>query len=977
MMKYNINSTNYCNFDVYNIGRLKPRSYFIPFSSREGADAVTLKSKRYSSDRVVCLNGEWDFAFYKNPNDLPLEFDSDKAGWDKLDVPSCWQFRGYDKPFYVNIRYQFPFHPPHIPTTEPVGKHFGLWGSDYGFGFRWVKPDNEYNFVGVYRKKFNVADINKNHIISFLGVMSCLDLYVNGQFVGYSEGAHNTAEFDLDKYITPGENELLAVVRRWCNGSYLEDQDMFMNNGIFRDVLLRISDKTDFWDIDYKAAKAGDKYTASASATLTGSGSVRFTLTGHGISKTITAATDESGVARAEFTDLEVREWSAEYPNLYTLYYETDNACIKQNIGFKTVTIDGTVFKINGQKIKLRGVNHHDTSAEHGYTMTPDEIERDLLLCKDFNVDTVRTAHYPPDPLLVELADEIGLYIIDENDLETHGTTSARIPPSYNRISHNAKWQPRYIDRISHLYERDKCRTSIIMWSLGNEAGGYRNTDAMYHWLKARTDIPVHYENAIHSKRKAYDVASHMYPHQDYVRKIGQGICRTKEYIDRPYFLCEYAHAMGVGPGGLEEYWDSIYKYDNLMGGCIWEMVDHAVLLPDGSYAYGGDHGEYIHDSNFCVDGLFYPDRRPSNGAYLMKFVYRPIRVSHLGGGSFEIFNTCNFAPGDRYKITAEYNGKTFDIIPAAQPLSKETITLDITIGSGDEFILFTTTDTVTGKVVSEEQLILHEQFAQTPALSGEAEGVSFDGGVFSWTVGGKTLTAAQVDTVLFRASTDNDINFFRRSVNDKYAHAVITRQPPVIEGKKATVVTNIKCKAGKFKCTDVYEFGAQGVVVTSTLDAKGRGKLPRFGKAFALDQSFDHVQYTARDRESYNDMKDHAVIREVSTTVSDMTEPNIKPQESGSRYDCRNAAVSDGKTTFRFTAIDKAFELGIKPYTDHELMGMKHTPDEQRTGTYITISAFQMGIGTGACGPWTLPQYCYSAKGQYTLKFLITAETK
>ncbi len=630
-MRYTIDNSHYHTFSVYELNKLPPRSYFIPYPDRAAADAVTPKRKRYESEKVLCLNGDWDFKFYPRPRELPDTLDTDSVQFDTLDVPSCWQLRGYDKPFYVNIRYQFPYKPPEIPTLDRVGKVFSWLGVDQAISLRRKDPGEEYNFVGVYRKALSIDEPEKNYVISFLGVASCLDLYLNGEFVGYSEGAHNTAEFDLTGKLHAGENELLAVVRRWCTGTYLEGQDMFRHNGIFRDVLLRVSEPTDIWDVDAATKKTGDTYALTLTAKTYADTDVTFTVEGGGIkaSKSVTA---KNGKAAVTFEGLAVTEWNAEAPTLYNVYYETATACVKERIGFKTVEISGDVFLLNGKKLKLHGVNHHDTSPVNGYAMTPDEIERDVLLCREFNIDTIRTSHYPPDPLLLELADEVGVYIVDENDLETHGTFAHQLPPTYNSISHDPKWQPRYLDRINRLYERDKlhANTSIIMWSLGNEAGGYNNTDAMYDWLKARSPLPVHYESAIHCRRQAYDVGSEMYPSVEMVHDVGEHRRKQKRLNDRPYFLCEYAHAMGVGPGNTEAYWREIYNYDNLMGGCVWEMVDHAILHEDGSYTYGGDHGEWEHDRNFCVDGLFYPDRRPSAGAQIIRFIYRPIRVTHI-----------------------------------------------------------------------------------------------------------------------------------------------------------------------------------------------------------------------------------------------------------------------------------------------------------------------------------------------------------
>ena len=432
-MKYTLNKTNYCTFETFEVNKLPGRSYFIPYPSRAEADAVSAKEKRYASEKVLCLNGTWDFKFYPRPKELPDVLDTDAVSFDSIDVPACWQFRGYDRPFYVNIRYQFPYKPPEIPREEKAGKVFSWLGVDQKISPRIKDPGEEYNFVGVYRKMIHIDSPEKQHVISFLGVASCLDLYVNGRFVGYSEGAHNTAEFNLTGHLSKGENELLAVVHRWCNGTYLECQDMFRNNGIFRDVLLRISEPTDIRDIDAVTKKTGDSYSLTLSASLYSDTPVTFTLEGHGLSerKVASALNGQNGCyASVTFENLRVKEWNAEEPALYNIYYETATACIKERIGFKTVEIQGDVFLVNGRKIKFHGVNHHDSSPTNGYTLTPDEIERDLQLCKDFNIDTIRTSHYPPDPLLLELADEMGIYIVDENDLETHGTFAHQLPPT-------------------------------------------------------------------------------------------------------------------------------------------------------------------------------------------------------------------------------------------------------------------------------------------------------------------------------------------------------------------------------------------------------------------------------------------------------------------------------------------------------------------------------------------------------------------
>lgn len=970
-MRYQINRENYHRFDVMEVNKLPARSYLIPFADRESADVPALE-KRYASSKVTCLNGKWDFRFYPRPSEVPQILDTETVRFDTIDVPTCWQFRGYDRPFYVNTRYQFPYNPPHIPKEEPVGKVFSWVGADQGVKPRWQQPENEFNFVGVYRRFITIKDTKKQHILSFLGVASCVDVYVNGSFAGYSEGSHNMAEFDISEHLTEGENEILAVVHRWCTGTYLECQDMFRNNGIFRDVLLYELNDCDIWDVNFTAKKTDTGYSATVWAELTGETEVTFTLSGHGHEKQLKASPLE-GTALVCFEDLDVQEWTAETPNLYDLYIEVPGSCVKLRVGFKNVKIEGTVFTINGQKVKLHGVNHHDTSATNGYYMTPEEIERDVKLCKDYNIDTIRTSHYPPDPLLLELCDEYGIYVVDEADIETHGTFSQQLPPTYNSISHDGKWSPRYMDRAERLWNRDKTHASIIMWSLGNEAGGYRNTDDMYHFLKGVSELPVHYESAIHCRRVAYDVGSEMYPTVEMVHRVGNRTRREKQLNDRPYFMCEYAHAMGVGPGAIEEYWKEIYHHDNLMGGCVWEMVDHAVLHPDGSYTYGGDHGEWEHDGNFCCDGIFYPDRTPSTGAKLVRHTYRPLRVRHLKDNRYELFNTMAFTNARVFRVKLNFSdGRSRTFILDVPPLTRRIVALKGCEVAGEWVTVCVFRN---GCEVSREQILFDLAVAALPDTKRQlSQSIAVNDGVVSIRKDNQVLTASAPYTVLFRAPTDNDNNLMGMCTMTPYMDQTEQVVETRVEQGCLTITTKISNKNQEFLCTDTYESCEDGILVTSRLHCvRGGGKLPRFGKAFRLDSSFDQVCYKGRNGESYCDMKDHTQIEMVSCQVADMTEPNLKPQESGNRCDCTWAKVSDGGTAFAFTAVDKPFELGIKPYSDRELITMKHREDEVVTGTYVTVSAFQMGIGTGSCGPETLPQYCYSAKEDHVMRFIIS----
>ena len=741
-----------------------------------------------------------------------------------------------------------------------------------------------------------------------------------------------------------------------------------------------VTDKKDIYVYGDYRFETNRTYRLTLTASTLSETDVTFTIEGNGLSRTQTVST-RGNHAAAVFDDLSVTEWNAEAPVLYTIYYETPSACVRERIGFRTVEIKDGVFLLNGRKIKFHGVNHHDTSPTNGYTLTPDEIERDVLLCKQFNIDTIRTSHYPPDPLLLELADEYGLYIVDENDLETHGTFAHQLPPTYNSISHDPKWQKHYLDRITRLYQRDKIHgnTAVIMWSLGNEAGGYHNTDAMYDYLKARSSLPVHYESAVHCKRQAYDVGSEMYPTVQMVHDVGEHRRKQKRLNDRPYFLCEYAHAMGVGPGNTEAYWQEIYRYDNLCGGCVWEMVDHAVLHKDGSYTYGGDHGEWEHDGNFCVDGLFYPDRRPSAGAQIIKFIYRPIRVRHVSGDTFAFFNTTAFSDGSRYALDFHWNDGTIQrVFTEAGPLSRAQARVPVgAVVDGNLSAVVVCTDTKTERIVSQEQITIRQTVPPAPETRPLPENCSVRDGKFMLKLSnGRTLTSAMQGTLLYRAATDNDTDpFFRNTMKPYFAQTEeVVSTEEIKNGVR--VVTKVSNQKAKFTVTDTYEGTENGILVTSRLHCvSGGGIVPRFGKCFRLDASFDDVTYTGRTGESYCDMKEQFPIGTVSCKVADMTEPNIKPQESGNRCDCTEASVSDGTQSVTFRAVDKTFELGVKPYTDKDLFTMKHRSDEKRGGTYVTIQAFQQGIGTGACGPAVMPEFQYPAKRDYTLKFLIQVE--
>ena len=527
-MKYCLNKNLSDIFEVFEDGKLPKRSYFLPFSNRALLKSTSLLNRRNNGDMVHVLSGDdWGFKYYEKASRIPKDIDTDFFVFDTIQVPSTWQRTGYEPPVYINCRYPFVVDYPHVPK-EMSG--------------------------AIYRKRFTLKKNTVHSVITFLGVANNMTLYVNGQYVGYSECSHNMSEFLLDNYVSEGENELVVVMTKCCNGTYLECQDMFRENGIFRDVYLTQYDNDNFiYDYQIDTVRDGDAYDLDLCVKL-----FRPFITNYSVgaelydgdrllSSSFSSAAAES---RFFFGNLNVSEWSAEKPKLYTLYISLyingrEVEVVSCNVGFRTVEIVGELFLFNGKKIKFKGVNHHDTHPLNGYVMSAEEIERDIKLMKQFNCNAVRTSHYPPDPLFIELCDKYGVYVIDEADIETHGTcVDETFPRSQlfinkaNRLSNDKTWENRYLDRVQGLYERDKNHACITMWSLGNEAGGWKNQDKCYAYLKSKSKLPVHYEGVIRTPRGSYDVISEMYQHLSLLRRIASNSL-TSRYNGKPYFLCE------------------------------------------------------------------------------------------------------------------------------------------------------------------------------------------------------------------------------------------------------------------------------------------------------------------------------------------------------------------------------------------------------------------------------------------------------
>ena len=499
-MSDSLRTPNYNDFSVYKDNLLPPAAYFVPFSTAQDALESDPVTARYSSDRVTCLSGDWRFCYYAKESDLPADLDAIEAEMDTVSVPSTWQHTGYEEPYYVNARYPFAPKPPQIPADCPVG---------------------------VYVKEFEIENTALHHTITFLGVAGSLDLFCNDRYVGYSEGSHNTAAFDLTPYLHAGVNRVAVVNHKWCNGTYMECQDMFRENGIFRDVLLRSHGAFCLEDYVIHTDYADGKYTLSLDLSLgSGSGQVKATLLQEGREVAAQRVENAAGTAYLNFGALEVEPWSAETPVLYDLLLELTGTegtreAVCRPVGFRHIEIRENVFYLNDQPIKLLGVNHHDSHPVRGYAMTLSDMERDVQLMKQFNVNCVRTSHYPPDPAFLDLCDRYGLYVVDEADIETHGCQVEMHRPG--ALSHNPKWRGHFWDRVERMFCRDRNHPCITMWSLGNESHGYKNQDYCYQELKKRTTVPVHYEAVVRTSRWCYDVVSEMYPWHNRVHLVAEG----------------------------------------------------------------------------------------------------------------------------------------------------------------------------------------------------------------------------------------------------------------------------------------------------------------------------------------------------------------------------------------------------------------------------------------------------------------------
>jgi beta-galactosidase/beta-glucuronidase len=978
--------------------------------------AAALSGERGASPFFKLLNGHWQFCYVTTPADAPAGFEAeafDAGGWDMLSVPSNWQMAGYGVPNYTNVRYPYPVDPPRVPQDNPCG---------------------------LYRRTFALPEgwAGREVFLEFEGVNSAFYVWVNGQMVGYSQGAHVPAEFRLTPYVRPGENLLVVQVFQWSDGAYLEDQDMWRLNGIFRDVYLFATPPVHVRDVRVRTdldaaytdatlnvwlalrnygAAAGSGYRVSAQL-LDAAGAVV-------LAQEIAAPATLAGGAEITLeTTAPVKspaKWSAEEPNLYTLLLTLtgpDGAVAevqRVNVGFRKVEIKQGVFYFNGVAIKLQGVNRHDSHPDLGHAVTLESMIQDVVTMKRHNINTVRTSHYPNDPRWYDLCDRYGLYVVDEADLECHGFGTVG---DQDQISEDPAWEAAYLDRAVRMVERDKNHPCVVMWSLGNESGYGRNHKAMADWIHAfDPTLPVHYEGATGWGNRAgakpfagvVDVYSTMYPTVQ--RIIGEGQ-QTENPL--PFFMCEYAHAMGNGPGNLKEYWDAIRAYPRLMGGCVWEWVDHSVRRRTESgeewWAYGGDFGDQPNDGNFCVDGLTWPDRTPYPGLIEYKKILEPVHVEavDLAAGRVKIVNRYAFRSlrhlEAAWRITRDGEVIQQGRVPGLDvpPGGEAQLNLYYRLPAGDTpgaayrlDLSFTLVEdapwAARGYQLAWAQLDLPVVVAAPPVVkigampklavqtderaltvSGEEFRLTFDtyrGTLAAWEFNGIPLVTQGPKLNVWRAPTDNDVHVakeWEKAGLDRLAPRVsrvelVRQEPGVVQLEVAASLAGYFLRP-VFDVTYLYTIYGSGDVVIKThvVPLGNLPILPRLGLQMRLPGKLDRFAWYGRGpHENYVDRKESAAVGVYSGTVQEQYVPYVLPQENGNKADVRWAAITGIRGAGLLAIAMPLLNVSVHHYTPEDFTAAKHTFElTRRDETILHLDYAQCGLGSNSCGPGPLPQY-------------------
>lgn len=967
------------NPHALHIGTLPDHAYFIPFPQGENPF-----SDRESSKRIELLNGVWGFTYRESVIDLDDNF-CDMAPETEIPVPANWQLHGFDRAQYTNVVYPIPYDPPYVPDDIPVG---------------------------VYYKTYTYTPDGMKKILTFEGVDSCIYLYINGKLAGYSQVAHATSEFDITDYLKEGENRICAAVLKWCDGTYLEDQDKIRLSGIFRDVYIQSRPDKRITDYHVGTVIDWENNTAKLTVSVVGEAAKIAFYSPEG---EIVASGEASESAPFEYTVENPRLWSAEEPTLYKLTLEAAGEIIGEKVGIREIRIDGDTVKVNNKHIKFRGTNRHDSYPESGYVSSRQQIMTDLLLMKQHNINAIRTSHYPNAPIFYQLCDELGFYVIDEADLESHGSVNVFQNFSWSKkegyggialVVMNEIFEEAILDRHKKLLARDFNRPCVIMWSMGNEAG---YSDAMRRsarWIKETDPSRILHYESVHHLDDGDDldlpIVSRMYPHPEHVRNYPDSEGSAN---GRPFVMCEYCHAMGNGPGDLEDYWEIIYQKDNVVGGFVWEWCDHSLPLgktDDGriKYGYGGDWGERHNDGNFCCDGLCYPDRTPHTGLKELKQVYRPIRVTKTADGEFEFKNMLGFINANKL-LDCRY-----EITEVGEVISEGTVSLDVEAGAvqsvsipeakkaGDSrYIRFVftlnkeTSWAEKGFTVAFDQIEICERSVKTlpkPAVGGgikteeeplkytvEAAGVKYvfdrrHGEMCSVVKNGVELLDKPIKFNFFRAPTDNDSprgDWYAAHLHDYDTKVYSTDIEATENGVEIKVSEsfgwNIHQPFATANVTYTVCVGGELKVHTDMKFSEKVQMLPRFGIRLFVPKSFDQVEYYGYGPgESYIDKHRGSYMGKFSAKVEDMFENYLRPQENSSHWGCKYMLLEGDGMSVRFEAPGD-LSFNASEYTQEELANKRHSFELNKCeSNVICIDGAMAGVGSNSCGPALLDKY-------------------
>ena len=984
------------NHQIDGINRMPARAHFLTFPSKEKA---LLNNNRYTH-AFKNLNGIWKFMFLDAPEYSPEGFfnsDFDVTKMDDITVPGNWQLQGYGKMHYSDLWYNFPINPPYVPTENPTG---------------------------IYKRTFFVEESyrDKKIIIRFCGVDSAYHLWINGKEVGYSKVARNESEFDITDIIRVGEeNDVTVRVYQWSDGTYLEDQDMWWESGIFRDVELIGVPKDGI--NDYKViADLDDEYKngifkVEAFLRTTKEVNVTFELVDAGentvFTKTVVA---KEGKACIDEVIADVNHWTAETPYLYKLFMTVEDdgqivEVIPQNVGFRNIRLNGETFLVNGVAIKFKGVNRHDYSPQNGRVVSREEIEKDIFLMKQFNINAIRTSHYPNSYYLYDLCDEYGMYLIAETDLECHGF---ELTGDYKWITDDPSWELAYVSRMTRMIERDKNHPAIIFWSLGNESAfgcNFRKmTDVAHEMDPTRL---VHYEGDFDVE--SADVYSTMYtwienPKKPYLMKD------IIEKSKKPHVHCEYCHAMGNGPGNLKDYQDLVYAHDKLQGGFVWEWFDHGIesFTESGEkyYRYGGDFGDDPSNKDFCIDGLIMPDRTPSPGLYEYKKVIEPITTTavDIQKGIINLLSRYDFANLDRFNLV--YKVMEDDVIlqtgfmavPSIEARANKDITLPYDLSaikvkpgahyyapisyqlredtnyasSGHELATaqFELPLYKEGIVVRPEGILNVEKEHTTLHVKGANFSLDFNlvnGNLMNIVRDGMQVLSKGPRLTLWRAPISNDMEIIDKLKKVYFLHLeheVVMNIDYHMEGNilkvEVDTINSTTNSAWHFKTKYVYTVCPSGDIL---IDVEGTPSgrvdlapdmLPRIGVSMHLDKSMEHVRYFGMGPgENYADSKEAAQMGLYANTVDGLFTNYVIPQENGNHMGCKWVSMTNDRGMGLLASTEGDFNFSASWYEDKDLDDAKHTCDlVKRDYIVFNVDYKQNALGTNSCGQWQLDKY-------------------